>query len=860
MMKKILLPLIFSLISLGLSAQICNYKFRKRITFDPTKVAGSADLTNFPALISITTDNDLKLTPTGHVQNSNGYDIIFTADDGVTLLDFQLEKYTSGTGLLTAWVKIPTLSTSINTYIYMYYGNSAITTDQSTPANVWANYYGVWHLGGGATTYTTDNSGNGNTLTDYSTTNQSPAMINDGRKNNGSQDLDVASSFPNITTNFTISGWAYTTDNTMTGQRIFCDDLNNTGGYALSIGDGGTGMLRFYSRGSTTVILDSPNLISNNTWYYCVGVADITAGTKSIYINGVLAATQSGTTGWGTDAGVASIAGEANGSSESANRLKGRIDEVHIARTALSSDWIATEYNNQNSPSTFYSVSTEPYVWSGATSVNWTTNTNWVGSVLPPTDADIIIPSTGVTNQPTLNGNVQIGALWMQNGTTLSFNANKVLSVRYDITNCGTITGGGNGGVNFNSTSSYIQNQYISGTGTYSINDLTVNNTFSTSPTLTLKKNVTASGTFTPTSGIIYTTTTNILDLTSTATAGSTGSASSFVSGPMTKAGTSAYVFPVGKGTSWRRIAIGAPSSSTTFRAEYFNASYSNVTSVTSPLTDVSSMEYWVLDQTVGTGNATVTLYWENATASGINNCADLTVAHWTGTSWDEKPATASGTCSGAGTGSVLTNAVVTTFSPFTFGSKTNSVNPLPVELLSFDAEPCGGKVCTSWTTASEQNNDFFSVERSPDGISFEIAGIVDGAGTSTSVLNYAYTDNTPYSGISYYRLKQTDNNGDFTYSAVRMVNLVAQLELTMDVFPNPNDGSEIQVKLAGPGEEVLVVVYDASGRESYSKVIVTGGAETVYAIDPSGKLAPGLYLITAGSEDKFVSKKLIIK
>jgi hypothetical protein len=196
----------------------------------------------------------------------------------------------------------------------------------------------------------------------------------------------------------------------------------------------------------------------------------------------------------------------------------------------------------------------------------------------------------------------------------------------------------------------------------------------------------------------------------------------------------------------------------------------------------------------------------------------------------------------------------------YTIGTLNNTVSPLPVELLDFDARICGTNVCTGWTTASEQNNDFFSLERSPDGINFEIAGIVDGAGTSTSVLNYAYTDNTPYSGISYYRLKQTDNNGDFTYSAVRMVNPARPAELTMDVFPNPSDGSEIRMKIAGGGEEVLVVVYDASGRENYSKVVITDGTETVYAIDPSGRLAPGLYLITATSQDKYINKKLLVK
>src|SRR4051812_26505084 len=110
----LILPDLFS------QSTICSYKYRKRITFDPTKVAGPVDLANFPVLIKITTDNDLRtVANSGHVENNNGYDIIFTADDGVTVLSHQMESYTANTGQFTAWVKIPQLSTSINTYIYM---------------------------------------------------------------------------------------------------------------------------------------------------------------------------------------------------------------------------------------------------------------------------------------------------------------------------------------------------------------------------------------------------------------------------------------------------------------------------------------------------------------------------------------------------------------------------------------------------------------------------------------------------------------------------------------------------------------------------------------------------------------------
>ncbi|MBL7889602.1 MAG: DUF2341 domain-containing protein [Bacteroidia bacterium] len=852
-MKKLLYLFFFlCFCSSFLTAQVCNYKYRKRITFDPARVSGPSDLSNFPAMIKIASDNDLRVTGSGgYVENANGYDIIFTADDGVTQLNHQLEKYVSTTGALTVWVKIPSLSTSINTYIYMYYGNSAIVTDQST-TTVWNNYHGVWHLENNSFA---DNSGNGYTLTNNSTTNQSPAFINDGRANAGTNWLEVANTFPNITTSYTMSGWVYTTNNAKAGQRIFCDDVNNTGGYALSLGDGGTGRLRFYSRSSNPVILDGPaNQIANNTWYYIVAVADITNGRKTIYVNGVQAATATFTNAWGTDAGNCSIGGE-TASGETGNRLQGRIDEVRVAKSALSADWVATEYANQNSPTTFYSISAHPNVWLGGTTV-WSTGSNWSYGSKPANSDDVVVPNT--SNQPVLDGNEQIYSIWIRPSATVSLSTNR-LSVRFDVTNCGTLSSAAGGHLRMNSNA--IQNQNLSGTGTYNLADLTINNTFATSPAVILGKDVNVSGALTLTSGITYTTATNILALGIAATSTS-GSATSFVSGPMSKAGTADFVFPVGKGTRWRRAAVSNVSASTTFRVEYFNTPYSSLTPVNAPLNNVSQLEYWQIDRTVGAGNANVTLYWEDASTSGITNCPDLTIARWNGASWDERPGTAAGTCSGTGSGTVLSNAAITAFSPFTFGSKSASVNPLPIELLTFEAIQEEEKVNVKWITASEINNDYFVVDKTKDFIHFETVSTLDGAGNSVTPVNYQLYDMAPYNGLSYYRLKQVDFNGDHVYYPYVAVDYKSLDEFSFDLYPNPGSADNINLLLnSEKDKEVLVVLFDVNGKEVYSKVLLTStDGENVYAIDPSSKISPGVYLVTATSNQNIYSKRLIIR
>src|SRR5690606_31953931 len=188
------------------------------------------------------------------------------------------------------------------------------------------------------------------------------------------------------------------------------------------------------------------------------------------------------------------------------------------------------------------------------------------------------------------NTNAQLMSLWVRPSNILTIGNNQNLSVLMDITNCGTIRGNnGNSELELNSSSAYAQNQYLSGAGTYTLRDLTINNTFSSNPMVILYNSVSVVNDLVLTSGIVSTTSVNILALGANATS-NIGSASSFVSGPMTKEWTAAFVFPVGKGNRWRRIRISAPSNSSNFRAEYFDAAYTNTTPVNSPLNNVSTV------------------------------------------------------------------------------------------------------------------------------------------------------------------------------------------------------------------------------------------------------------------------------
>ncbi len=213
-------------------------------------------------------------------------------------------------------------------------------------------------------------------------------------------------------------------------------------------------------------------------------------------------------------------------------------------------------------------------------------------------------------------------------------------------------------------------------------------------------------------------------------------------------------------------------------------------------------------------------------------------------------------------TGATVTNNGTVFGSATCVGSPCSFVSPLPIELLSFWAEPIGGKVELKWTTATESLNDYFTVVKTKDFLNFETVAILDGSGNSSSLINYETFDNSPYAGLSYYRLKQTDYNGDFSYSPYVAVEFGSIAPFSFELYPNPNSGNTFNMAFnSEKDQEILVVVYDLTGRESYSKIIVTSTeGENVYAIDPSQKLSKGVYLVTATSNNEIISKRLIVE
>jgi len=178
--------------------------------------------------------------------------------------------------------------------------------------------------------------------------------------------------------------------------------------------------------------------------------------------------------------------------------------------------------------------------------------------------------------------------------------------------------------------------------------------------------------------------------------------------------------------------------------------------------------------------------------------------------------------------------------------------NPLPVELTSFTAKLSGGITLVKWSTASEINNDYFIVERSRNGIDFlPLVRVNTHAvnGNSTSPLYYDSKDNAPYKGISYYRLKQTDLNGNENVFDIVTVNCIQKNNLLANLYPNPAT-NEITLELSPETSGNLhVQILDITGRVVIDEVhsISSGNQELKISL---AEIVNGIYYLQVSSDE----------
>ena len=164
---------------------------------------------------------------------------------------------------------------------------------------------------------------------------------------------------------------------------------------------------------------------------------------------------------------------------------------------------------------------------------------------------------------------------------------------------------------------------------------------------------------------------------------------------------------------------------------------------------------------------------------------------------------------------------------------------PLPIELMSFNLIPYKEHIQVVWKTASETDNDFFTIERSKDGFSWEKVIKLHGAGNSSSILEYTSPDKYPHNGISYYRLKQTDFDGQFSYSDIKSITFNKSTTNNIRAYPNPTYS---QLTIEGAKFEHFKI-YNMWNQDVSNQVNPTQISKQGYVLDLSN-LTQGVYIV----------------
>ncbi len=208
------------------------------------------------------------------------------------------------------------------------------------------------------------------------------------------------------------------------------------------------------------------------------------------------------------------------------------------------------------------------------------------------------------------------------------------------------------------------------------------------------------------------------------------------------------------------------------------------------------------------------------------------------------------------GNGSVWDGSDPDIFGPGIMDKNYSPGGPLPVQLLFFVAKQLGEKVELTWATASELNFDYFSIERSSDGMDFgELEEQVKGHGTTIERKDYKLVDNSPLIGRNYYRLKSVDLYGYTEYFNVVLVNFSG--EKTFSVFPNPSDGTAVNFALNFvPDGNTTITVFDNYN----SNIAMIKPTDHWQSVTFANSLKSGLYFARIVSKDFVRVERFVVK
>lgn len=462
------------------------------------------------------------------------------------------------------------------------------------------------------------------------------------------------------------------------------------------------------------------------------------------------------------------------------------------------------------------------------------------------------------------------------NTTDGSIDIDGTMILKGDLTNNATnnvfINRDGNGTVQFTSSG----NQNINGTTKTIFENLTINKT---GDEVALAIDAEVEKTLDLDDGVITTGTNYLIHSSAIAADLASFSNASFINGNYRRyiaSNASTYSFPLGNGTAstdYKRLDF---VNNSIIGVNFLNTKVESITNsgdnvddniTTSqdgtPITDILETAQWstVPDALPSGGSYGVKLFVENSGMSDADNnqfCAvkrddgSTNFADWS-TFEGSTTIPAQGDSGRTYASGYAQRLGYTTFSKH---AVAKGEHVLPIELLDFGAKQNLEIVSLFWNTTNEINNDFFTVEKSKDGVDFNYLGFVDGAGNSNSIQNYSFNDNRPFEGVTFYRLKQTDFDGRYSYSNIVSVNTKYNNEIQAVWYNKENNELNIEFNTVN-STDFFVCIYDMCGKQLIVKSDNVEGKQN--SIINLQFLPTGIYTISITSEKYKLNKKVVI-
>jgi hypothetical protein len=285
--------------------------------------------------------------------------------------------------------------------------------------------------------------------------------------------------------------------------------------------------------------------------------------------------------------------------------------------------------------------------------------------------------------------------------------------------------------------------------------------------------------------------------------------------------------------------------------------------------TDATLDRWWIIDANNYTTRPTSNMTFKYASSDLSGNSSiledNLKAQRWNATGgpdslggWDLP--TEYGIVSTANAAdNTVTASGVSRYSPWVLHDGESSGNsPLPIELVDFKASCTNDVVTINWTTATEINNDFFTVQRSADLATYDNVALVQGAGNSNTYRNYSAKDLYPLAGTAYYRLMQTDYNGEYEVFSPVTVSCVIKGSDVISVFPNPaQDRLNVSMNLS-TSDRGRIMIYNHYGQLVESMFVEPKAGANIYDFD-LGNLAQGQYFVSFSMENKVLPTQKVV-